>query len=120
MIAHEFDRHRLQFHRPPVRLPGGGEVGEAAWQEARAEDFGLIVLDQQMPGLNGDAVIKKLRSHPPTRNTPVVMVTAKGLEMDAAQLKDDLDVSAVLSKPFSPTELIAQIKDVLACPADDC
>lgn len=90
--------------------------GNDAWREAQAEHFDLIVLDQQMPGMNGSELCAKLRSHPQKRNTPVVMVTAKGLELDLARLQNELQASAVLSKPFSPADLIAQVKQALACP----
>lgn len=92
--------------------------GLDAWQDAQAEDFGLIIADQQMPGMNGDELCAKIRELARTKDTPILMVTAKGLEMDLDRLKDELQVSAVLSKPFSPTELVARVQQLMSIPAN--
>ncbi|MEO1497064.1 MAG: response regulator [Planctomycetota bacterium] len=79
--------------------------GEAAWDVARSDTFDLIVTDYQMPRLNGLELVDRLREDERFATTPVVLLTAKGLELDADRLREEYGVAAVLIKPFSPTEL---------------
>ena len=53
-----------------------------------------------MPGMNGDQLCEKLRSLRQTKDVPIVMVTAKGLEMDLARLEDELQVAGGPPKAF--------------------
>lgn len=72
----------------------------------------LIVLDIMLPGKDGLAVLKEIRSNPETRKIPVIMATAKGTEMDKIQ---GLDTGAddYLVKPFGMMEMVSRIKAVL-------
>jgi len=69
----------------------------------------LIVLDRMLPGLiEGVDICKEVRAH--QIHTPIIMLTAKGLELDVARLADEFRVNAVIAKPFSPRELVATIR----------
>jgi two-component system phosphate regulon response regulator PhoB len=72
----------------------------------------LILLDWMLPQLSGLEVCRQLRRNPETRNTPIIMVTARAEETDRVR---GLDVGAddYISKPFSPGELMARIRAVL-------
>jgi two-component system phosphate regulon response regulator PhoB len=72
----------------------------------------LILLDWMLPQLSGLEVCRQLRRNAETRNTPIIMVTARGEETDRVR---GLDVGAddYISKPFSPGELLARIRAVL-------
>lgn len=72
----------------------------------------LIVLDIMLPGKDGLAVLKEIRSNPETRKIPVIMATAKGTEIDKIQ---GLDTGAddYLVKPFGMMEMVSRIKAVL-------
>jgi len=72
----------------------------------------IIVSDHQMPIMNGVEMIEKLRQNPETAHIPVIMLTARGFAIEDEQ-KEQLRVSACLSKPFSPREVLATIEDVL-------
>jgi two-component system alkaline phosphatase synthesis response regulator PhoP len=72
----------------------------------------VIVSDYQMPVMSGVEMIEKLRQNPETANIPVIILTARGFAIEDEQ-KEKLRVSACLSKPFSPRELLATIEDVL-------
>ncbi len=72
----------------------------------------IIISDYQMPIMSGVEMIEKLRQNPETAHIPVIMLTARGFAIEDEQ-KEKLRVSACLSKPFSPREVLATIEDVL-------
>ena len=72
----------------------------------------IIVSDYQMPVMSGVEMIEKLRQNPETAHIPVIMLTARGFSIEAEQ-KEQLHISACLSKPFSPREVLQTIEDVL-------
>ena len=88
--------------------------GREAWEIAEHETFDLIVTDQQMPEMTGIELCQQLRQAEMHAKTPVVMLTAKGLELDRQALRDELKVVDVLPKPFSPFELVQTIEECLA------
>jgi two-component system response regulator BaeR len=72
----------------------------------------LVVLDLMLPGLDGLAVCRALRSAPATAAIPVIMVTARVEEVDRL-LGLETGADDYLCKPFSPRELMARIKAIL-------
>lgn len=90
--------------------------GMAALEEAQSTEFDLIVTDQQMPRMNGLELIERLRETPINAATPVLLLTAKGLELEFETLRDRLGVAAIIAKPFSPTELSAVAERAVAQP----
>lgn len=88
--------------------------GREALDAAAQTTFDLIVTDQQMPEMTGTDFCTELRQRPQYRETPVILLTAKGLEMDLGQLREQLGISAALPKPFSPSELISLVEECLA------
>jgi two-component system phosphate regulon response regulator PhoB len=72
----------------------------------------LIVLDWMLPGQSGLAFARTLRQDDRTKGVPVIMLTARGQELDkVAGLEAGAD--DYVTKPFSPKELLARIKAVL-------
>ena len=72
----------------------------------------LILLDVMLPEEDGLKILKKIRGSKLTENIPVIMITAKGSEID--KLKGfDLGADDYVSKPFGIMELLARIKAVL-------
>jgi len=88
------------------------ENGATALKLAQTEKPDIIVTDFQMPVMNGVELIEKLRQDKATENLPVILLTARGFAVTDEQ-KEQLQVSTVLSKPFSPKELLRNIEDVL-------
>lgn len=78
------------------------------------KDFDLVVTDYQMPKMNGRELCLWMRQQAWCADTPVVLLTAKGLELDLARLREELRVVEVFSKPFSPRQLTRTIEDCLA------
>ncbi len=87
-------------------------TGEEALQSMRSSPPELIVLDLMLPGVDGLEVCRRLRGDAATRNIPVVIVTAKGEEVDVVAGLE-LGADDYLTKPFSPRVLIARIRAVL-------
>ncbi|HUX45447.1 MAG TPA: response regulator [Terracidiphilus sp.] len=71
-----------------------------------------ILLDVMMPGMDGPTTFRELRKNPATQHIPVLLLTAKVQASDQRRFAD-LDVAAVLVKPFDPLMLSRQISDVL-------
>lgn len=72
----------------------------------------LIVLDWMIPEASGIDVCHELRSRPETRYLPILMVSARGEDIDLAMALD-AGADDYITKPFSPRELIARIKSLL-------
>jgi DNA-binding response OmpR family regulator len=83
--------------------------GEAALDVARAYDPDLVVLDLNLPGIDGVQVCQRLRAF---SQAYVLMLTAKGEEIDKVV---GLSVGAddYVTKPFSPRELVARVQALL-------
>ncbi len=75
----------------------------------------LVLLDVMMPELDGFEVCQRIRNHPAWRNTKIVMLTAKGrdLERDKGLA---LGADDYVTKPFSTRELVARVKEMLGSP----
>ncbi|GAB6173525.1 response regulator [Paradesulfitobacterium aromaticivorans] len=69
----------------------------------------LVVLDVMLPHMDGMEVCRQLRLNPKFRELPVIMLTAKGEEIDKV-LGLELGADDYMTKPFSPRELVARIK----------
>jgi two-component system phosphate regulon response regulator PhoB len=86
--------------------------GEAALKQARSDLPDLIVLDWLLPSIDGLEVCRLLKSDDRTRHIPVLMLTAKGEEVDEVTGLE-LGADDYMTKPFSPRVLVARIKAVL-------
>jgi len=86
--------------------------GEDALRKAVAEPVDLIVLDLMLPGIDGLEVARRLKQNSDTKDTPIVMLTAKGEEADVVSGLE-LGADDYVTKPFSPRILIARIKAVI-------
>ena len=85
-------------------------TGTAALNEAQKVEFDLILLDQQMPGLTGVEVVEGFRESGPNQHTTTFLCTAKTHELDLQYIKNDLRVREVFHKPFSPKDLVEDLK----------
>jgi DNA-binding response OmpR family regulator len=86
--------------------------GPEAIELARKEKPDLIILDIMLPSMDGTEVCKVLKADDSTRNIPIIMVTAKGEEIDRI-VGLELGADDYVTKPFSPRELVLRIKSVL-------
>ncbi|CCO08757.1 response regulator [Desulforamulus hydrothermalis] len=83
--------------------------GNAAVALARSESPDLIVLDVMLPGQDGLAVCRSLHQDPATRSIPIIMLSARGEELDKV-LGLEMGADDYITKPFSPRELVARVK----------
>ncbi len=86
--------------------------GKSFFDVLQAEKPQLIMLDIMLPGEDGIAILKKLRTQPETKEIPVIMATAKGTEYDKV-IGLDLGADDYLAKPFGMMEMISRVKAVL-------
>lgn len=78
----------------------------------------LVLQDLMLPGMDGMEVCRRLRANPVTRDTPVIMLTAKSEEHDVV-LGLDAGANDYITKPFSKAILLARIRAVLRHPDSD-
>ena len=87
--------------------------GEDAIDKARREQPDLIVLDIMMPKIDGYEACRILKANPLTKNIPVVLLTAKGRDIDK-RLGYEVGATDHIVKPFSPSKLIDRIQQLLS------
>lgn len=85
--------------------------GERGVELARAKKPDLVILDLMLPGLDGLEVCKILKSDKTTKNIPVVMLTAKGSEIDQV-VGLEIGANDYVPKPFSVKVLLARLKNI--------
>src|SRR5213593_2665309 len=86
--------------------------GREALRKARSGSYQLLVLDLQLPDLDGLSICAEVRRDPRTVHLPIVMLTARGDETDRiVGLEGGADDYIV--KPFSPKELVARVRALL-------
>ncbi len=79
----------------------------------------LVILDVMLPDFDGLSVLEKLRKDAVTKSIPVIMVTAKGSEMDKVK-GFDLGADDYITKPFSVLELISRVRAIIRrCSSSD-
>jgi len=88
--------------------------GQEAWEAILRQRPDMLVTDCQMPRLNGLELIERVRNEPTLKDLPIIMLTAKGLELGQSELSERWNVRAILGKPFSPRELLRTIESLLA------
>ena len=99
----ELEKDYLEINEFDVVIESTGDAG---LKRALSESFDLIILDLMLPNMDGFEICKQIRKE---QNIPVIMVSAK---------KDDIDkirglglgADDYMTKPFSPSELVARVK----------
>jgi DNA-binding response OmpR family regulator len=99
----------LAKHEIDVTVVGDGARGLAA---LRKRHFDVVLLDVMLPGADGLEICRRIRAVPEVAAVPVIMLTAKGEEVDRI-VGLELGADDYLPKPFNPRELLARIRAVL-------
>jgi two-component system, OmpR family, alkaline phosphatase synthesis response regulator PhoP len=86
--------------------------GAEALKCVDAEIPDLIIMDVQMPEMDGLQALHHLKQKPATASIPVIMLTARGHQL-TRQEAESIGASAFLTKPFSPTQLLAESRRIL-------
>lgn len=102
----EYNLYQNQFHALTA------QSGEEALALLAKEKVDLVLLDWMLPGISGIDVLKQIRKDDKLGELPVILLTAKGEEIDKV-LGLELGADDYISKPFGIHELIARVKAVL-------
>jgi DNA-binding response OmpR family regulator len=104
MMAEYLGQHGIE-----VSVAADGERGLAALAR---RPFDVVLLDVMLPGMDGFEVCRRLRATPEGAAIPVLMLTARGEEVDRI-VGLELGADDYLAKPFNPRELLARIRAIL-------
>ena len=85
--------------------------GQEAYELALAEHPTFMITDLQMPGMSGLELCARLAAEQ-DGGIPTILLTAKGFELSAESVRE-LPVRRIMTKPFSPRELLAQVQELL-------
>jgi CheY-like chemotaxis protein len=99
-------------------LAESGRAGLAAMQESRraGQPFPLVLLDGQMPDLDGFAVADEIKKDPELAQATVMMLTSAGRRGDGARCRE-MGIAAYLVKPIRGSELLEAIRRALGSPS---
>lgn len=89
-----------------------GRNGIEAVQLAASETPALIVMDVQMPEMDGLTALKHLKQNPVTARIPVIMLTARGHVL-TRQEAEESGAALFLTKPCSPVQLLKEVRRIL-------
>ena len=87
--------------------------GRAAIQRLEHEIFDVVITDYQMPYASGEDICHHIRFVSSQKNTPVILVSAKGIELNISELTGPMRFTRVVYKPFSPQEIVRIASEVL-------
>ena len=104
-----FIKKGLEEHGYAVDYGSDGKIGLLM---ALDQIHDLVILDINLPEIDGLTVLRRLRSSPATSSIPVVLLTAKALAEDRVRGLD-LGADDYITKPFSNADLVAKVKTVL-------
>lgn len=88
--------------------------GRTATELASRQKFDLIISDYQMPYMTGEEFCRATRDGDCNVDTPIFLCTAKGFEIDHDRLRNELRVTQMFLKPFSPRELVEAVTKTLS------
>jgi two-component system phosphate regulon response regulator PhoB len=86
--------------------------GEQAQQQLRRRTPDLVLLDLMLPDMPGTEICRQLKGDPRTKHVPVILLTAKGEEVDRV-VGFELGADDYVTKPFSVRELVLRVRAIL-------
>jgi two-component system phosphate regulon response regulator PhoB len=103
LVSYNFSRAGFEVITAPS--------GRTALESIQKQPPDLVVLDVMLPDIDGMEVCRTLRQHESTRAIPIIMLTARGEEIDRV-IGFELGVDDYVAKPFSPRELVLRAKAI--------
>jgi two-component system phosphate regulon response regulator PhoB len=104
LVIHQLEREGLTAR--------AAATGAEALEIARRTPPSLVILDLMLPGLPGTEVCRRLRAEPETRDVPIIILSARGEEIDRV-VGFEVGADDYVTKPFSPRELVLRVRAVL-------
>lgn len=99
----ELERDYMEMNGYEVEIENDGLIG---LDKALANEYDMFILDLMLPNVDGFEILKQIRE---VKNTPILMVSAKKDETDKIRGLG-LGADDYITKPFSPSELVARVK----------
>ena len=93
-------------------------TGSEGVRLARSHRPDLILMDIQLPELDGHQATRRIKADPDLRPIPIVVVTSYALSGDEAKALA-AGADAYVTKPFSPRQLLAKVRELLGKSRDD-
>ena len=109
----KLERDILQFHGYRTIE---SETAEEGIRLAQATPPALVLMDIQLPGINGIEALKELRADPRTRAIPVIAVTASVMDRDRQKIMA-AGFDGYQAKPIDVTQFVAAVRAAVAGPA---
>ncbi|MGH7201334.1 MAG: response regulator [Planctomycetaceae bacterium] len=104
---------RFNLERGGFRVTVCGD-GRAAADALLATQFDVVITDHQMPRMSGVELCRFVRADERHRETPLFLCSAKGLELEVTRLTDELRLTGIFYKPFSPRDVVASAQKALS------
>jgi DNA-binding response OmpR family regulator len=104
LLVEYLAKHEIDVHVAPD--------GERGIRELSQRPYDVVLLDLMLPGIDGLEVCRRMRSKPEWVRLPIIMLTAKGDDVDKV-VGLELGADDYLAKPFNPRELLARIRAIL-------
>jgi two-component system, cell cycle response regulator DivK len=115
----EDNEKNLKLVRDVLQVKGHETIEAATGEDgvalARERNPDLILMDIQLPGINGIDALKTLRADPATARIPAIAVTASVMQQDR-KLITEAGFDAYLGKPLDLREFLATVKRILETP----
>lgn len=98
-----------------ITMPLYAENGKVAWRKIQEEKPDLVILDWDMPVMNGYELLQTIRGHKAYVDLPVLMLTAHN-EKDDIVLAVQAGATNYIVKPFTPDTLYRKLEDIFGYP----
>jgi DNA-binding response OmpR family regulator len=87
--------------------------GQEGWESILTSPPDVLVTDCTMPRMDGLELCRRVRKTAGLRDLPIFLLTARGLELDPFVIIDELGISKLILKPFSPRDLFHRVQEAL-------
>lgn len=109
-VISQMYRMKFEANGFEVELADNGKRGVAMVEEMKPD---LILLDLQMPNMNGAEALEKIREHNWGKSIPVIVLTNLGEEEAPKSLKDLGIHSYIVKADFTPSQVVSHVKEAL-------
>ena len=104
--------YRMKFEAAGFEVVSASD-GEAGVKVVQRANPDIILLDLQMPNMNGTEALQKIRHQPANANTPVIILTNLGEEEAPVELRRLGIDSYIVKANLTPSQVVARVKEAL-------